>query len=179
MQISSFLVAESFANQPKLAFLDGRCLTSEMIDYCGDRDYDWIGLLQPERKIELYRLSLPGTRYSSNQRSQALEVSDLVKLTLQATYQEITVSQNQYWSYTCSLQMTGFGKVRFVAYFSNALKKGPFVVLISNRLDWSASKILKRWLHHHSASPLTWQFDEDTHFFNSSRGLGLLQTAGV
>jgi hypothetical protein len=155
MKTSNFFLLEPVANQSKTYLMDGRWVAPEMVDYCNERNYDWIGLLQADREIELYRLSLPRVKRLKHQKSCNLAISDLVKLTCQAPYQAIRVSQNTYWSYTCSLQVVGFGKVRFVVYFSNPQKKGSFIAFATNRLDWSASKILQHWMQHHAAPTLT------------------------
>jgi hypothetical protein len=149
MRTSNFVLLESVANQSKIYLMDGRWVAPEMVDYCNERNYDWIGLLQADREIELFRLSLPRVKRLKCQRSCNMAISDLVKLTCQAPYQDIRVSQHTYWSYTCSLQVVGFGKVRFVVYFDNPQKKGSFIAFVTNRLDWSASKILQHWMRHH------------------------------
>jgi len=150
MKTSNFVLIESVASQPKIYLMDGRWVAPEMVDYCNERNYDWIGLLQPDREIEIYRLSLPRVKRLRRQNLRNLAISDLVQLTCQAPYQDINVSQHTYWSYTCSLQVTGFGKVRFVVYFDNKQKEGSFMAFVTNRLDWSATKILQHWMQHHS-----------------------------
>ena len=154
MRTSNFVLLEPAANQSKICLMDGRWVAPEMVDYCNERNYDWIGLLQADREIELYRLSLPRVKRLKRQRSCNMAISDLVKLTCPAPYQDIRVSQHTYWSYTCSLQVVGFGKVRFVVYFDNPQKKGSFIAFVTNRLDWSARKILQHWTQHHSVLTL-------------------------
>ncbi|MEM6866911.1 MAG: hypothetical protein AAF528_00805 [Cyanobacteria bacterium P01_C01_bin.121] len=154
MRTSNFILLEPVANQSNIYLMDGRWVAPEMVDYCNERNYDWIGLLQADREIELFRLSLPRVERLKCQQSCNLTISDLVKLTYQAPYQEIRVSQHIYWGYTCSLQVIGFGKVRFAVYFDNPQKKGSFMAFVTNRLDWSTSKILQHWMRHHAAPTL-------------------------
>lgn len=157
MLTSSFVVTEPTSNQPRVALMDGRWLVPEIIDYCSDRDYDWIGLLPVDREIELDKFNLPRVNHPKFKRSCCLTTSEIVKSTFPAPYQAIKVCQKAYWSYTCSLQAVGFGKVRFAVYFDNPHKLGSFIALITNRLNWSTSRILKCWAQHYPISTLCTQ----------------------
>lgn len=153
--MSSFFVVESVEDRSNVALMDGRWVAPEMVDYCDEQSYDWIGLLQADRKIELDRLGLPPTvSHLLSQKPHNIAVSALVKSTLELSYQRISLCQQAYWSYTHSLQIVGLGKVRFAIYFGNPKKLGISIVLVTNRLDWSTSKILTNWTRNHSVSAL-------------------------
>ena len=56
------------------------------------------------------------------------------------------VEDKCYWCFTQSLRIPGRGKVRLVISFDNPELTGTYAVLISNRTDWSAKKILASYL---------------------------------
>src|SRR5207247_10533195 len=53
------------------------------------------------------------------------------------------------WACTLAVRLPGLGKVRLVVSFKNAELTGTYAVLVSNRADWSAQRImtlyLQRW----------------------------------
>ncbi len=64
-------------------------------------------------------------------------------------YRKVQLGAQDYWCFTRSLQVPGLGKVRLVISLENPELTGTYAVLLSNRTDWSAQKILasylKRW----------------------------------
>jgi hypothetical protein len=54
-----------------------------------------------------------------------------------------------YWTFTLAVRLPGLGKVRLVVSFKNAELTGTYAVLVSNRVDWHAQRIitlyLQRW----------------------------------
>lgn len=141
-------------HQPDVVVMDSQYLSIPMLDSLSDQCHDWIGLLQPRQEIELCSLSLLGVKKPLPQKNGSLTISDIVELTLQVPYQEISVFQNRYWSYTCCLHVFGLGRIRFVVCFDNSNKAGAFQAFITNRLDWSATRVAESFLQYHSASPL-------------------------
>ena len=65
------------------------------------------------------------------------------------SYRQVKLGAQDYWCFTRSLQVPGLGKVRLVISFENPELTGTYAVLLSNRTNWSAQKILasylKRW----------------------------------
>ena len=77
-------------------------------------------------------------------------MTTLKKPTLESTaYREVTVGDKTYWTFTLAVRLPGLGKVRLVVSFKNAELTGTYAVLVSNRADWSAQRImtlyLQRW----------------------------------
>jgi hypothetical protein len=63
-------------------------------------------------------------------------------------YRPINVQEDTYWCFTLGVRIPGLGKVRIVVSFETAQLTGRSVVLVTNRVDWSAAKIighLHRW----------------------------------
>ena len=61
-------------------------------------------------------------------------------------YRQVQLGEQNYWCFTRSLQVPGLGKVRLVISFENPELTGTYAVLLSNRTDWSAKKILASYL---------------------------------
>src|SRR5207245_3846911 len=61
----------------------------------------------------------------------------------------VTVGDKTYWTFTLAVRLPGLGKVRLVLSFANAELTGTAAVLVTNRVDWSAQRIIalyvQRW----------------------------------
>ena len=71
-----------------------------------------------------------------------IKVEELVPMIPRNAYRKVQVGDQVYWCFTRSLQVPGLGKVRLVISFENPELTGTYAVLLSNRTDWSAQKIL-------------------------------------
>ena len=64
-------------------------------------------------------------------------------------YRAVTVRDKTYWTFTLAVRLPGPGKVRLVVSFKSAELTGTYVVLVTNRVDWDAQRIitlyLQRW----------------------------------
>src|SRR5215467_4094334 len=78
-----------------------------------------------------------------------LAVEDLVPLIPSTAYRPVTVQDKPYWTFTLVVRIPGLGKVRLVVSFDKAELTGTYAVLVTNRVDWSAQRIitlyLQRW----------------------------------
>jgi len=78
-----------------------------------------------------------------------IAVEDLVPLIPPTAYRAVTVGDKTYWTFTLAVRLPGLGKVRLVVSFKNAELTGTYAVLVSNRVDWHAQRILslyvQRW----------------------------------
>jgi Transposase DDE domain len=119
-----------------------------LIQVLARRRKDWISLLKKNRLLETasfqlrdangWALKLPGPH---------LAVEALVPLIPASAYRPVTVSEHTYWCFTLTVRLPGLGKVRIVVSFANADLTGSYVVLVTNRVDWSAAKIIGLYLH--------------------------------
>ena len=62
-------------------------------------------------------------------------------------YRAIKVREHTYWCFTLGVRSAGLGKVRIVVSFEDEALTGRSVVLVTNRVDWSAAKIIGLYLH--------------------------------
>ncbi|MBK8431904.1 MAG: hypothetical protein IPL28_11720 [Chloroflexi bacterium] len=70
--------------------------------------------------------------------SPHIKVEELVPLIPSTAFRPIQVKDKTYWCFSRNLAIPVLGKVRLVISFDNPQLEGNFVILISNRLDWSA-----------------------------------------
>jgi Transposase DDE domain len=61
----------------------------------------------------------------------------------------VTVGDTTSWTFTLAVRLPGLGKVRLVVSFKNPELTGTYVVLVTNRVEWGAQRIitlyLQRW----------------------------------
>jgi hypothetical protein len=129
---------------------DAWYLAEELVQVLARRRKDWISLLKKNRGLETasvqlrdangWTLKLPGPH---------IAVEDLVPLIPANAYRPVSVRGHTYWCFTLGVRIPGLGKVRIVVSFEHEALTGRSVVLVSNRVDWSAAKIiglyLQRW----------------------------------
>ena len=61
-------------------------------------------------------------------------------------YTPVTIGEREYGYFALNLRVPGVGKVRIVISFGNAELTGSYAVLVSNRTDWAAKKILETYV---------------------------------
>jgi hypothetical protein len=129
---------------------DAWYLAEDLVHVLARRRKDWISLLKKNRLLETasfhlrdangWTLKLPGPH-------MALE--HLVPLIPATAYRPVKVCEHTYWCFTLAVRIPGLGKVRLVVSFEGEQLTGRSVVLVTNRVDWSAVKIiglyLQRW----------------------------------
>jgi hypothetical protein len=129
---------------------DAWYLAEDLVQVLVRRRKDWISLLKKNRLLETasfhvrdvngWPLKLPGPH---------IAVEDLMSLIPATAYRPITVKEHTYWCFTLAVRIPGLGKVRIVVSFEHESVTGRSVVLVTNRVDWSAAKIIslyaQRW----------------------------------
>jgi hypothetical protein len=126
---------------------DAWYLAEELVQVLVRRHKDWISLLKKNRLLETasfhlrdahgWTLKLPGPH---------LAVEDLVPLIPVNAYRPVTVGEHIYWCFTLAVRIPGLGKVRIVVSFEDEQLTGRSVVLVTNRVDWSAANIIRLYL---------------------------------
>ena len=122
---------------------DAWYLAEDVIQVLARRRKDWISLLKTNRLLETasfrprdangWTLKLPGPH---------IAVDELVPLLPATAYRPVTVGEHTYWCFTLAVRIPGLGKVRLVVSFEQESVTGRYVVLVTNRLDWSAARII-------------------------------------
>jgi hypothetical protein len=126
---------------------DAWYLAEELVQVLARRRKGWISLLKTNRLLETasfhlrdangWTLKLPGPH---------LAVEELVPLIPATAYRPVKVSEHTYWCFTLTVRIPTLGKVRLVVSFERESLTGRHVVLVTNRLDWTAAKIISLYL---------------------------------
>jgi hypothetical protein len=126
---------------------DAWYLAEELVQVLVRRHTDWISLLKKNRLLETasfhlrdaqgWTLKLPGPH---------IAVDELVPLIPVKAYRPVTVGEHSYWCFTLAVRIPGLGKVRIVVSFEDEQLTGRSVVLVTNRVDWSAATIIRLYV---------------------------------
>ena len=129
---------------------DSWYLADELVSMARYCHKDWLSLLKKNRNLETHSFVLKDTTGKPIRlEGSHIAVEDLVPLIPPTAYRAVTVRDKTYWTFTLAVRLPGLGKVRLVVSFKSAELTGTYVVLVTNRLDWSAQRIitlyLQRW----------------------------------
>jgi hypothetical protein len=129
---------------------DAWYLAEDLIQVLARRRKDWISLLKRNRLLETASFHLRDANgWALKLPAPHLAVEELVPLIPANAYRPVTVSEQTYWCFTLAVRIPGLGKVRRVVSFEHKPVTGRYTVLVTNRADWSAAKIialyLQRW----------------------------------
>jgi len=131
----------------EVVLFDGWYLAPQVIDCIGQHHKDWVSVLKKNRNLETASFTL------KDELGQAIplagphiKVEHLVPRIPRSAFKPITVADKTYWAFTLTVRVGDLGKVRLVMSYANADLTGPYVVLITNRCDWSAQSIIQTYL---------------------------------
>jgi SRSO17 transposase len=129
---------------------DSWYLAEELVSMARYRKKDWISLLKKNRNLETNSFVLKDAGGKPiRMEGPHIAVEDLVPLIPPTAYRAVTVRDTTYWTFTLAVRIPGLGKVRLVVSFANAELTGTYAVLVTNRVDWSAPRIIalyvQRW----------------------------------
>jgi DDE superfamily endonuclease len=129
---------------------DAWYLAEDLIQVLARRRKDWISLLKKNRLLETASFQLRDANgWTMKLPSPHIALEELVPLIPTNAYRPVTVSKQTYWCFTLAVRIPGLGKVRIVVSFEHEQVTGRSIVLVTNRADWSAAKIiglyLQRW----------------------------------
>ena len=111
------------------------------------RKKDWISILKKNRNLETNSFVLKdaaGKRIPLD--GPHIGVEDLVPLIPATAYRPVKVGDTTYWTFTLTVRIPDLGKVRIVISFENAELTGTYAVLVTNRVDWTAQRIIATYL---------------------------------
>jgi len=134
----------------RVLLFDSWYLAEELVSMARYRKKDWISLLKKNRNLETNSFVLKDAAGTPLQlEGPHIAVEDLVPLIPPTAYRAVTVGDKTSWTFTLAVRLPGLGKVRLVVSFKNAELTGTYAVLVSNRADWNAQRIItlsvQRW----------------------------------
>jgi hypothetical protein len=134
----------------RVLLFDSWYLAEELVSMARYRKKDWISLLKKNRNLETHSFVLKDAAGEPIRlEGPHIAVEDLVPLIPPTAYQAVTVAETTYWTLTLAVRIAGLGKVRLVVSFEKAELTGTYAVLVTNRVDWNAHRIItlyvQRW----------------------------------
>jgi len=134
----------------RVLLFDSWYLAEELVAMARYRKKDWISLLKKHRNLETNSCVLQDAAgHSIPLDGPHIAVEELVPLIPRTAYRAVTIRNTTYWTFTLAVRLPGLGKVRLVVSFKNAELTGTYAVLVSNRVDWNAQRIItlyvQRW----------------------------------
>jgi DDE superfamily endonuclease len=126
---------------------DAWYLAEDLVRVLARRRKDWISLLKKNRLLETASFRLRDANgWAMKLPSPHIAVEDLVPLIPAQAYRAVQISADTYWCFTLAVRLPGLGKVRLVVSFEHESLMGRSVVLVTNRVDWSAAQIISLYL---------------------------------
>ena len=134
----------------RVLLFDSWYLAEELVSMARYRKKDWISLLKKNRNLETNSFVLQDAAGTPIRlEGPHIAVEDLVPLIPPSAYHAVTVGDKTYWTFTLAVRLPGLGKVRLAVSFKNAELTGTYAVLVTNRADWRAQRIIalyvQRW----------------------------------
>jgi hypothetical protein len=129
---------------------DAWYLAEEVVGVLARRRKDWVSLLKKNRLLETASFQLRDANgWAMKLPGPHIAVEELVRLIPANAYRPVNVTEQTYWCFTLAVRIPGLGKVRIVVSCEHESLTGRFMVLVTNRVDWSAAKIIglysQRW----------------------------------
>ncbi len=132
----------------RVLLFDSWYLAEELVSMARYRKKDWISLLKKKRNLETHSFILKDAAgHTIPLEGPQIAVEALVPLIPRTAYRAVTVGDTTYWTFTLAVRLPGLGKVRLVVSFKSAELTGTYAVLVSNRVDWNAQRIMTLYVH--------------------------------
>lgn len=143
------LIEAAIAHKLRFSVLlfDGWYLAEDLIQVAKRRKKDWISILKKNRNLETNSFVLKDADGHPIQLAGPhISVEDLVAIIPANAYREVKVKEKSYWVFTLTVRAPSLGKVRMVISYEKADLSGTYVTLVTNRVNWSAQKIIATYL---------------------------------
>jgi SRSO17 transposase len=130
-----------------VVLFDSWYLAEELVTVLAELQKDWVSMLKRNRNLETNSFVLRDAAGEPiSFAGPHIKVEDLVPHIPRSAYRAVTLGEQTYWCFSLTVRLPSLGKVRLVISFATAELTGTYVVLVSNRLDWSAPKIITAYL---------------------------------
>jgi DDE superfamily endonuclease len=138
-----------------VVLVDSWYLAEDLVLVLAELEKDWVSMLKRNRNLETNSFVLKDAigqpiAFAGSH----IKLEDLVPHIPPTAYRAVTVGEQTYWCFTLTARLPSLGKVRLVISFATADLTGTYVVLVSNRLDWSARQIIATYLLRWPVEPL-------------------------
>ena len=144
---------------------DSWYLSAELVEHLKSRKKDWVSLLKVNRNLEAYSIRLKNGQGKLIQfQKPRIQVEKLVELIPSTAFRPVHAGERTYWCFTLSCRIPEIGKVRLVISFEDEELTGTYAVLVTNRTDWTAKKMLEKYLQ---------RWPIETFYWDGKQNLGL------
>ena len=124
--------------------MDSWYLSEELVKTLADQKKDWVSLLKKNRNVESHSFTLWDAEGKVIKFVKPhINLENLVRLIPKRSYKKVTISDKDYWCFSLKVRVPSLGKVRIVISYDNVDLEGTYAVLVSNRTDWSAKRMMK------------------------------------
>jgi len=126
---------------------DSWFLSPTLVKAAKRHDKDWISLLKKNRNLETNSFVLKDAEGKPIPlEGPHIAVNKLVPLIPANAYRKVTVEDKNYWTFTRTVRIPTLGKVRIVISFKKEDLTGTYIVLVTNRVDSTAQRIISTYL---------------------------------
>lgn len=126
-----------------VVLMDSWYLAEEVVTTLAEFKKDWVSLLKSNRNLETASFVLKdGEGRPLALAGPHIQAQKLVPLIPRSAYRPVTVGDRTYWCFTLTVRATSLGKVCLVVSFDNPDLTGSHALLVTNRTDWAAPRIL-------------------------------------
>jgi hypothetical protein len=130
-----------------VVLMDSWYLAQEVVTTLAELKKDWVSLLKSNRNLETASFVLKDAAGQPVPLGGPhLQAQKLVPLIPHSAYRSATVGDRTYWCFTLAVRVASLGKVRLVISFDNPDLTGSYALLVTNRTDWSAQKVIATYL---------------------------------
>ncbi len=130
-----------------VVLFDSWYLAEELVGVLAELNKDWVSMLKRNRNLETNSFVL---RDAAGQpltfTGPHIKVEELVAHIPRSAYRAVRVGEQTYWCFSLTARLSSLGKVRLVVSYANAELSGTYVVLVTNRVDWSGQQTITTYL---------------------------------
>ena len=131
----------------EVVLFDGWYLAPQVVECARKHHKDWVSVLKKNRNLETASFTLKDEHGHPIQLADPhIKVENLVPLIPPSAFKPIEIGDKTYWTFTLTVRVGDLGKVRLVISYANPDLTDTYVVLITNRCDWSAKRIIQTYL---------------------------------
>lgn len=149
IDLAADLVRQAVVRQLPFAVVlfDSWYLAEDLVGVLAELHKDWVSMLKRNRNVETNSFVLKDAAGIPIQFAMPhIKVEELVPYIPAHAYRPVTVGDQTYWCFTLTARLPSLGKVRVVISFATTDLTGTYVVLVTNRTDWTAHNTITTYL---------------------------------
>lgn len=143
------LIQDAIAGQVpfETVLMDSWFLAPDILELLQESHLHWVSLLKKNRNLETHSFILKDAQGKLMAlKAPHIKAQELVPLIPKTAFRKLQIGETSYWVFALNLRIPEMGKARLVISFSQESLTGTYAVLVSDRTDWSAKKIIQTYL---------------------------------